>query len=178
MNQEELQYIIDGCKKNNRKSQKQLYDLYSDKLYVIALSYTANKEDAQDILHDSFIKIFTHLQKKDIEIKGVYAWMKRVVINTALDFLRRKKKITFTDEIYEVEPQNHLQHKHNAADITALLKAIPHGARTVFNLYAVEGYSHKEIAQMLNVSESTSKTQYHRAKQMLQKLVEKYYQRD
>jgi RNA polymerase sigma-70 factor (ECF subfamily) len=182
MNKEVLQNIIDGCKKNDRISQKQLYDLFSEKLYATALSYTANKEDAQDILHDSFIKIFTYLQKKDkdIEIKGLLAWMKRIVINTALDFLRRKKRITYTDEINEREPQSSISIKdlQNVKDITMLLQSIPTGARTVFNLYAVEGYSHKEIAQLLKVSESTSKSQYHRAKKLLQEFVTKYYQRD
>ncbi len=175
---DELQNIIEGCQRNDRKAQKKLYDKYVDKLYATALSYTAHSEDAQDILHDAFIKIFKHLPTADINsIAKVEPWMKRVVINTAIDYLRRKKKISFTDNPHMLEPKLQTSDASKSRDLYQLLQLVPSGARTVFNLFAVEGYSHKEIAQMLSISESTSKTQYRRARLMMQELVNKYYER-
>ncbi len=175
---DELQNIIEGCQRNDRKAQKKLYDKYVDKLYAAALSYTAHSEDAQDILHDAFIKIFKHLPTANINsIAKVEPWMKRVVINTAIDYLRRKKKIQFTDNPHMLEPNLQTSDATKSRDLYQLLQLIPSGSRTIFNLFAVEGYSHKEIAQMLSISESTSKTQYRRARLMMQELVNKYYER-
>ncbi len=177
--EESLPHIIEGCQRNDRKCQKMLYDKYVDKLYAVAMSYTAQAEDAQDILHDSFIKIFKYLPTTEIHTMAkVEPWMKRVVINTAIDYLRRKKKIYFTDNVHEMEiPRQPVTDSVKTNDLYQLLQMVPSGARTIFNLFAVEGYSHKEIAEMLAISESTSKTQYRRARLMMQELVNKYYER-
>ena len=168
--------IIKGCIQNNASMQKMLYDKYAAKMYGIALRYAHGQEDAKDILQDGFIKVFQNLSK----FKGTGAfegWLRRIVVNTAIEHYRRKNN---TYEIQDAHEESVTDRdisaidKMAAADILNMVKALPNGYRTVFNLFAIEGYSHKEIAEMLNISEGTSKSQYARAKGLLQEKIKNH----
>lgn len=168
--------IIRGCLQNNTAMQKMLYDKYASKMYGIALRYAHGQEDAKDILQDGFTKVFQNLSK----FKGTGAfegWLRKIFVNTAIEHYRKK------NNIYEIQA-THEEHitdsaisaldRIAAADLLSLVKALPNGYRTVFNLFAIEGYSHKEIAEMMNISEGTSKSQYARAKALLQEKIKNH----
>ncbi|TND10324.1 MAG: RNA polymerase sigma-70 factor, ECF subfamily [Bacteroidetes bacterium] len=169
--------IVDGCRKGNRKDQQALYDFFSRKMYRVCLSYVSESEDAMDILHDSFIKIFAKLAQYD-SIQQLEAWIRMVTVNTAIDFIRRKKKIVYLEnDDYRLEQMqtDPTGEKMESRDLDALIDLLPNGARTVFNLYAIEGYNHREIADRLEISEGTSKSQLSRARQLLQDLLKIHY---
>jgi RNA polymerase sigma-70 factor (ECF subfamily) len=153
--------------------QKMLYDKYAAKLFGIALRYAQSQEDAKDILQDGFVKVFKNLSK----FKGTGSfegWMRRIMVNTAIEHYRKKNQ---TYEIQESHEESITDRDLTALDklaaeeILNMVKALPNGYRTVFNLFAIEGFSHKEIADMLNISEGTSKSQYARAKALLQEKI-------
>ena len=168
--------IIRGCLQNNPTMQKMLYDKYAAKLYGIALRYAHEQEEAKDILQDGFVKIFQNLSK----YKGTGAfegWLRRIIVNTAIEHYRKKNntyEIQDTHEESVTDRDTSALDKMAAADILKMVKALPNGYRTVFNLFAIEGYSHKEIAEMLNISEGTSKSQYARAKGLLQEKIKNH----
>jgi RNA polymerase sigma-70 factor (ECF subfamily) len=168
--------IINGCLQNNATMQKMLYDKYAAKMHGIALRYTHDQEEAKDILQDGFVKVFQNLNK----FKGTGAfegWLRRIFVNTAIEHYRKKNN---TYEIQESHEESITDHDVSAldkiatAEILNMVKALPNGYRTVFNLYAIEGYTHKEIAEMLNISEGTSKSQYARAKGLLQEKIKNH----
>jgi RNA polymerase sigma-70 factor (ECF subfamily) len=166
--------LVEACLKNDRKAQKALYDQYSRQMMAICLRYAGNASAASDIMQEGFITVFEKLR----QFKGEGAlggWIRRIMVNTALLYLRREKKFAFHEE-----PDDHHDAFAAEADVfdklgtEALLKligALPDGYRTVFNLFAIEGFSHKEIADQLGISESTSKTQFFKAKKHLQERV-------
>ena len=137
--------------------------------------YTDSIEEAEDIMQDAFVKIFQKIDtfKGNGSLEG---WMKRIMVNTALDAFRKSKNFRHSIDIetieYTAETNQHVLESMGAKDLMKLLKTMPKGFRTVFNLYAVEGYAHKEIAAMLEITESTSKSQYSRARAHLQKLLQ------
>ncbi|MBN1597877.1 MAG: sigma-70 family RNA polymerase sigma factor [Bacteroidales bacterium] len=153
---------------NKRKAQVALYEHYAPSLLAVCSRYVADKSEAEDILQESFLKIFKNI--KEYSGKGHFEnWMKKIVVNTAITHFNREKKHYYHDEIENVQDFE-LQYtlspdkEFDAFELQKLLKKMPEGYRVIFNLYAVEGYKHKEIAQKLNIEESTSKTQYLRAK--------------
>jgi RNA polymerase sigma-70 factor (ECF subfamily) len=165
--------LIRGCLQNNAAMQKMLYDKYAAKLFGIALRYAHSQEDAKDILQDGFVKVFKNLSK----YKGTGSfegWMRRIMVNTAIEHHRKKNH---TYEIQESHEESITDRDLTALDklaaeeILNMIKALPNGYKTVFNLFAIEGFSHKEIADMLNISEGTSKSQYARAKALLQEKI-------
>jgi RNA polymerase sigma-70 factor (ECF subfamily) len=168
---EEERDIIAGCKKQNRQAQEILYRTFADKMYRICLSYSGDRDAAKDILQESFVKVF---RKIDTFNEGgpIEGWIRRIVTNTAIDHYRKAEKIQKTDnyedaaekDIESSAEQLSLLHKEVILDF---IKKLPEGARNVFNLFAIEGYSHKEIASKLNISEGTSKSQYNRARSLL-----------
>lgn len=168
--------IIRGCLQNNPSMQKMLYDKYAAKLFGIALRYAHVQEEAKDILQDGFVKVFQNLSK----YKGTGAfegWLRRIIVNTAIEHYRKKNntyEIQDTHEESVTDRDISALEKMAAADILKMVKALPNGYRTVFNLFAIEGYSHKEIAEMLNISEGTSKSQYARAKGLLQEKIKNH----
>ncbi|GAB4253394.1 MAG: sigma-70 family RNA polymerase sigma factor [Vicingaceae bacterium] len=171
MNDEE---IIEGCKQNNPKAQKKLFDAYSRKMMGVCLRYSKNEDDAQDVLQLGFIKVFEKIEMFNYS-GSLEGWIRRIMINTALDFLRKNKYHDQNIEMDKVEYQLHYQQdmmsKFSHQELLKLIQQLPTGFRTVFNLYAIEGYSHKEIGEMLGISENTSKSQYSRAKVHLQKMI-------
>lgn len=165
-----LNRIWQGCQAQDKKSQAQLYSIFSKKMFVVCMRYAQTTLEAEDILQNGFIKVFTkhHLFDGKGSLEG---WIKRIMVNTAIESYRQSKE-KYTDSIDE-QHENTI-HSHLTSDTSSyqdllkLIKELPLGYRTVFNLYAIEGYSHKEIAEMLGISEGNSKSQLSRARQALQ----------
>lgn len=162
-------YLLQDCINGSRKSQKELYNLFASKMFLICLRYTKNQMDAEDVLQEGFVKLFNNLHK--FRCEGSFeGWVRRIFVNTAIEHTRRKRLTTGVSEGLE----NSVVDKHNNAldnlyekDLISSANTLSDGYRTVFNLYAIEGYSHKEIASQLGITESTSKSQFSRAKAIL-----------
>ena len=167
--------IIKGCIRKDKKYQKLLFDQYAPILLPVCMRYSHDKQNAEDILQEGFIKIFDNLQQFRSE-GSLEGWMKRIMVNTALNHYRSNLKHLYhqdVDEISEILPSGKDTNAElQAKDILALVQKLPSGYRTVFNMYDIEGYSHKEIAQELDITENTSKTQLLKARKMLQKFLE------
>jgi RNA polymerase sigma factor (sigma-70 family) len=166
--------IIQGCLSGEMKAHQELYNLYRVKMYVLCQRYLSNAEDAKDVLQEGFIKIFRDLHQFDPEKGKFEHWMKRVFVNTCLETFRRKR-IDFTSLDVTVQLPSLDENALSALslqELTRLIQNLPIGYRTVFNMYVIEGYSHPEIAEKLNISESTSKTQFMKAKFVLRQKLE------
>ena len=168
--------LIKKCASGNSLAQKTFYEKFAGKMMGICLRYTKDYEEAQDVMQDAFIKIFGKLA--NYEKKGsLEGWIRRIVVNTALDSYRKNKKHQKNIDVetvnYLLEDKTYIIEELNANDLLAIIKTIPAGYQMVFNLFAIEGYSHREIAEQLNITESTSKSQYSRAKKLLRELLVK-----
>ena len=174
--EEELE-LLRGCLENDRRSQKQLYQTYFKSMFQICLSYSGDRVEAKDILQEAFIKVFTNLEKFDSK-NSMEGWIRRIVTNTAIDYFRKRRRLVFLNEIPD-EPDEEEKGSFTLQDLTndiilRYVKQLPDGARVVFNLFAVEGLPHKEIAEKLNITEGTSKSQYKRARNLLKKWLYEY----
>jgi RNA polymerase sigma-70 factor (ECF subfamily) len=172
--------IIDGCKKGHKNAQSLLYDKFAGKLYGIALRYIGKTAESQDVMQDALIKIFRNISSFNYGTEEAFiSWMKRITVNTALNHIRDNSKINrtelFIDNDHDVlaeqedifsEYDELLEHL-NKERLYGLLRDLPDGYRTIFNLYAIENYSHKEIADQLGISVNTSKTQLFKARRIL-----------
>lgn len=158
--------------RGERSAQKQLYEKFAGKLYAVSLRYMKSKEEAADILQDSFIKIFDGLGSFRFDCP-LELWLKRIVINTALTALGRRK-INYNLEEYEFlgADENLGLESLDYGALLQMVNNLPEGCKTVFNLFAIEGYKHQEIAVMLGISEGTSKSQFSRARSILIKKIE------
>jgi RNA polymerase sigma factor (sigma-70 family) len=166
--------IIEGCKAAKRDLQKALYQRFSGKMFAVCLRYSKSREEAEDILQDAFIKVYSNINQY-IATGSFEGWIRRIMVNTALEALR-KKKIDYSEvEIQDLEDSIENVHdvmsKIGMNDLLTFIQQLPAGYRAVFNLYAIEGYQHKEIAGMLNISEGTSRSQLARARQLLQEKI-------
>jgi RNA polymerase sigma factor (sigma-70 family) len=166
--------LIDNCINGERKSQKALYDLYSPKMFAICVRYAKNQMDAEDILQEGFVKLFNNLNRfrGDGSFDG---WVRRIFVNTAIEHIRRKNLNTTVGEGLEnsiADRQQNALDNLFEKDIINSSMTLSEGYRTVFNLYAVEGFSHKEIASQLGITESTSKSQFSRAKALLRNIIQ------
>jgi RNA polymerase sigma factor (sigma-70 family) len=165
--------IIEGCCLNNRKAQKALYERYASKLLGICIRYSGRRDEAEDILQDGLIKIYFNI--KDFAGKGSFInWMKKIMVNTAITHYHRNLKHHYHQDIEEIREMDIEGASLTGAEFTrdelfSVIKKLPHGYRLVFNLYAVEGFKHKEIAEMLEIDVNTSKSQYSRAKGLIRK---------
>jgi RNA polymerase sigma factor (sigma-70 family) len=163
------QSLFERCKKNEPRAQRELYDLFKNKLMGLCRRYTRNREEAEDVLQESFIKIFTRFHQAGSSDKAE-SWMKSVAVRTAIDFYHKNKKET---NLYEPDDAAVLKVQAIAIDqvsdeyLVTLINQLPDKCRMVFNLFEVEGYSHTEIAVMMNITESTSRSQLHYAKSLL-----------
>lgn len=169
-----LEQLIEHCKKNDTKAQSQLYKLYSSKLFSLCLKYSRNYVEAEDNLQDAFVTIFNKISQ--YKSKGsLEGWMKRITINTAL---QRYRSVGVFDIVNEEQIEDvSVEIDEDAVTIDFLLSIIqelPNRYRLVFNLYALDGYSHKEIAEMLNISTGTSKSNLARARLILKEKIEQY----
>ena len=169
MNTEQL---INGCKKNDIKAQEQLYRQYAPKLFSVCLKYSSNYTEAQDNLQDGFLLIFDKINQ--FSFKGSFeGWLKRIMINNILQKYRSEPILNLVDE--EIKDEIELELDEESVSIEFLIKIIqdlPERYRLVFNLYAVDGYSHQEIADMLKISVGTSKSNLSRARQILKDKIE------
>ena len=167
--------IIEGCKNQSRQAQKALYDHFSPIMFGVCKRYCKNREDAEDVLINGLFKAMNNIHQ--YQGNGSFeGWIRRIVVNEALMFLRKRQKITVEIEEYHVGAPTGgtIEDELAAQDILSLLEYLPTGYRTVFNLYVLEGYKHREIAEMLGVSINTSKSQLILAKKRLRELLERF----
>ncbi len=174
----EIKNIISGCLKGNRRDQELLYRRHAARLYAVCLQYSGNDEEARDILQEGFIKIFENLvhYKHEGSFEG---WVRRIIVNTALEKYRSRHNLYRVDDIDQIpetyaEPENEDYAGLGAGDLLEIIRELPPKYRMVFNLFAIEGYSHKEISSMINISEGTSKSNLSRARVILQRRVGSY----
>ena len=172
----ELDKLISGCIKNDRKSQKDFYVLTADRLMNVSRRYSKNIDDAKDVLQNAFIKIFKHLQKFDSKKGNLDAWMTKIVINEALQMIRQKKAKVLKESLFHEEFEElgipEILSRLQAEDVLKIAAKLPEGYRVVFNMNVVDGYSHKEIGEQLGITESASRSQLTRAKRSLKKLLQ------
>lgn len=166
--------ILKGCLNNEAIAQRELYQSYSPKMLAVCYRYAHNREDAEDMLQEGFIKVFT--QMHSFEKRGSFeGWIRRIIVHTCINILKRNKKF---NESVDIIHASSIQVREDSVpaliqvkQIVECIRSLPIGYRTVLNLYAIEGYSHREIAQMLDIEESTSRSQFTRAKAMLEDLL-------
>ncbi|MCG2610723.1 RNA polymerase sigma factor [Flavobacterium sp. SM15] len=158
---------------NNRHAQHQIYSKFSPKMLGVCRQYIKDIHQAEDIMITAFMKVFSNL--KNFEHKGSFeGWIRRIMVNECISFLRVQKQVKFTeDETYFEERFNNVESQFSVEDIQFLIDNLPEGYKMVFNLYAIEGYKHQEIAQMLGISEGTSKSQLSHARKLLQQQINK-----
>jgi RNA polymerase sigma factor (sigma-70 family) len=174
--------LIEKCLKGDQLAQRTLFDKYAPKMFSVALRYAKETDQAEDVLQDAFVKVFMKLDRYNG--KGSFeGWIRRVVVNTALDSIRKNIKfqdnISSDDVAYKLEQHVFTGDSLDEKFLLKTINSMPEGYKTVFNMFAIEGYSHKEIAKELDISENTSKSQYSRARAYLkQRLKELRFERD
>jgi RNA polymerase sigma factor (sigma-70 family) len=162
--------LVKQCMKGDRKAQLMLYEQFAEAMLAVCYRYTKSRQDAEDVLQEGFVKVFTrmHQFKFDGELAG---WIRRIMVNTAINYLKKNSKyqseMVFTDAVMHPVSTDEPEVRMNAKEIAALIRQLPTGYQTIFNLYAVEGYSHGEIAEMMGINEGTSRSQYSRARSLL-----------
>ncbi len=168
--------LIQACRKMHRDAQRKMYELMAPKLYQVCKRYLKKEEEIEEVLADAFVIIFTKIDQLK-ENAAFYSWAKRIAVNECLHLL--KKNVNFNLYLEEtslkIQPEVAQDASLEEQDVLKLLNYIPEGCRTVFNLFVIEGYSHKEIAAMLKISEGTSKSQLNVAKTKLKDLVNNFY---
>ncbi|MFM2393235.1 MAG: polymerase, sigma-24 subunit, ecf subfamily protein [Bacteroidota bacterium] len=167
-----IEELIVGCKNKDASAQKQLYNQYKSVLFSICRRYINVSEDAEDVLIEAFVKIFEKVE--DYKSEGSFeGWMKRIAVNEALMFLRKKRKILneLSETHYEISEEPHYDDEFDELKILELFDKLPDGYRTILNLYVVEGYKHKEIAEILGISINTSKSQLILARKRMQDII-------
>jgi RNA polymerase sigma-70 factor (ECF subfamily) len=170
------QAIIAGCLHNDSAAQRELYNRFSPKMLSVCYRFAQSREDAEDMLQEGFIKVFTQIHT--FQNKGAFeGWIRRIVVHTCINFLKKNKKFNERVDLdyatmVEVREET-IPSIMQARQIIECIRLLPIGYRTVLNLYAMEGYSHKEISMMLDIEESTSRSQYTRAKSMLETILVK-----
>lgn len=169
--------FLAGCQRGDPQAQRQLYEAYKTPMFRLCLRYASGREEAEDLLQEGFIKVFSDLH----QFRGegpLGGWIRRVILNVALQHVRRQKQVPAVLDIETIpdvpdENANILFSQLRAKALTTLIQQLPVGYRTVFNLFVMEGHSHREIAGMLDISENTSKSQLSKAKAMLRRMLEK-----
>ena len=165
------QKAIEGCKKQDRISQKYLFDTYSDGMLMVCMRYVKHLPDAEEIMLNGFYNFYRTIDRFIYSHESsVGGWLKKIMVNECLMFLRKNNSLKIVDQEYaaEVNIDDGQMARMNARDLFKLITTLPVGYRTVFNLFAGEGYSHKEIAAMMNITEGTSKSQLNKARGLLQ----------
>jgi RNA polymerase sigma-70 factor (ECF subfamily) len=164
--------IASGCKSSDAIAQKALYDKFSRKMFGVCLRYAKGREEAEDFLQEGMITVFQRISSFN-QGGSLEGWVRRVVVNTCLEHLRKQKlQWVNIDEVEESAEDGFTMEKINIKDLLEVINSLPTGFKAVFNLYAIEGFTHKEIAELLSISEGTSKSQYARAKAVLIKRIE------
>lgn len=168
------QKLVKNCIKGNTKAQKELYDLFAARMLSVCFRYAKNKIDAEDIFQSGWLKIFEKIhQLKNIDL--IEWWMKKIFVNEALQFYNKTKRLVFTDKDYRLDQVDRTDIKIIQAfhydKITQMIQDLPDKMRMVFNLFVIEGFSHKEISEMMDISEGTSKSNLHDARRILQQKI-------
>ena len=176
----EISQLIAACKKQNRNAQKELYEQFAPKMMGVCLRYSNSRENAEDLLHDGFIQVFTHISS--YQGKGSFeGWLRRIFVNLALQNFREEKKsklINSDVSDLNIEIVDHVNESIedimgiSNSDILKMINELPEGYKIVFNLYVFEDMSHREIGQMLGITEASSRSQYSRAKSFLKKKIQ------
>jgi RNA polymerase sigma factor (sigma-70 family) len=166
--------ILKGCLQNDAAAQKELYNRYSPKMLSVCYRFAHNREDAEDMLQEGFIKVFSQIQT--FENRGAFeGWIRRIVVHTCINILKKNKRFNESVDIIHATGvqvrEEAIPSIVQAKQVVECIRMLPMGYRTVLNLYAIEGYSHREIADMLDIEESTSRSQYTRAKAMLEDIL-------
>ncbi len=166
--------LIERCRKGDRASQKALYDRYCKKMMVVCLRYSKSTAEAEDMLQEGFIRVFQGLDSFRHESK-LETWMTRIMVNTALNHQRKK---LYLYPMVDVEKTNLVETEMSLVglqlqQLLEMIQSLPQGCQVIFNLFAIEGYSHQEIAEQLGISEGTSKSQYARARKLLQDMLKR-----
>lgn len=171
----EEQQIINVCKKHDRKAQEQLYKSYYKAMMTLCVRYMKNDADAVEVLNTGFLKVFKNIDRYECKQASLYTWIRTIVINSCLDFIKAKQKMEQPKELAfacEVHVPAEVIGKMKATELLQLVRTLPPATQTVFNLYIMEGYNHREIGQLLNISEGTSKWHLSEARKQLQKMIE------
>jgi len=171
----EEEKLIEGCIAGKRDMQRSLYDLYAKKMLLLCQRYAPTSFEAEDMMQEGFVKVFANIQnfKKDCPLEF---WIRRIMINTALKQLRQKSLLTVsheTEEVASITSEDFSLTGYSLEELLSMIQSLAPRYRMVFNLYAIEGYNHKEIGEMLGISEGTSKSQYSRARAILQGMLER-----
>ena len=168
--------LVLECVKGNSRAQRMLFERFSQKMLGVCMRYAKSTEQAEDVLQDGFIKVFSKLNdfKHDGSLEG---WIRRIMVNTSLDQIRKENKLlgnTSLDNVdYKLQDNAFVLENLAAKDLMKMVQSMPVGYKVVFNMFAIEGYSHKEISEHLGISENTSKSQYSRARAYLRERLEK-----
>jgi RNA polymerase sigma factor (sigma-70 family) len=166
--------ILQGCVQNNAAAQKALYQKYSAKMLVVCYRYAHNREDAEDMLQEGLIKVFSQIHT--FESRGsLEGWIRRIIVHTCINNLKKNKRFNESVDLIHANSvqirEDNIPSLIQAKEVVECIRVLPIGYRTVLNLYAIEGYSHREISAMLDIEESTSRSQYTRAKAMLEDIL-------
>jgi RNA polymerase sigma-70 factor (ECF subfamily) len=166
--------LLEGCKQNDSSAQQELYNKYSPKMLSVCYRYTKTREDAEDMLQEGFIKVFTQIHQ--FESRGsLEGWILRIMVHTCINHLKKNKRFNESIDLLHAENigirEDYIPATLQAKQVVESIRTLPIGYRTVLNLYAIEGYSHKEIGSMLDIEESTSRSQYTRAKSLLESIL-------
>jgi RNA polymerase sigma-70 factor (ECF subfamily) len=169
--------IVKACISGDRQAQRQLYEQMKDKMFVLALRYADNRQDAEDILQEGFVKVFRDLHQYK-GLGSLEGWIRKVILNVALKHIKQKRRDFIIEPMGEKDYKDEIETESFFSDdliknVLAMMQQMPAGFRTVLNLYILEGYSHQQIAEELNISVGTSKSQFSRAKQHLRALLDK-----
>jgi RNA polymerase sigma factor (sigma-70 family) len=167
------EFLISGCLQGNPVSQRELYSRYSPKMLAVCYRFASSREDAEDMLQEGFIKVFAQLHS--FQNKGAFeGWIRRIIVHTCINLLKKYKKFNESvdlDYALQAQVKDNIPSLMQAKQVVESIRMLPIGYRTVLNLYAIEGYSHKEIGEILEIGESTSRSQYTRAKAMLEQVL-------
>jgi len=171
--------LIKGCLKGKATHQRELYETFKVSMFMLCLRYMPTREDAEDVLQEGFVKVFRDLHQFDRKRGKLKTWMSRVMVNTALEHLRKQKSIFETVEVSTLSELHAVEDdifaELSTQELMRLVQELPLGYRIVFNMHVVEGYTHQDIAKQLDISPNTSKSQLFKAKAMLRKKVKKLY---
>ena len=172
---DDIQVLIEGCKKNDRKAQELLYTKFYVPMAALCARYVSNQQDAVQVLNDGFLKVFRNIRSYDAAKAGLSTWIGKIMINTAINFLRTKPVVYTSDITTMIEEgaiENNIIQKLDADELRALIRELPKATLLVFNLYTIDGFNHREIGEMLGVSEGTSKWHLSEARKQLKKSIE------
>lgn len=171
---ENLNEILAGCRHDDRKAQEKLYRNYYRAMMSLCLRYTKNEEDALEVLNTGFLKIFRNIHRYDAVKAGLFTWMRTIIVNSCLDFIKSKQGQSQTGELnhaIQLEIQPEAISKMKSAELLNIIRELPPATQAVFNLYVTEGYNHKEIGKLMNISEGTSKWHLSEARKILQQKI-------